>query len=180
MKHQKNYNIFDKEKIVAFIALIVIIAVIAFWIGTTAAEEPLATCWIMCDPRQGSTVSVRRKPTKDSMELGRLECGDGFRTDGETIDGWVRCYGIGENGEGWIYSGYVATEKPEMIMGQYCCVAKNRVAVRRWMGGPQIIRNGKKLWLNNCEDVTVFCMADGWACTNIGYIKAEWLEADPE
>ena len=113
-----------------------------------------------------------------STEIGRLECGDGFATDGESRDGWIRCYGVGET-SGWVYAGFVATEKPEIVMEQYCCVAKNRVAVRRWQGGPQVVRNGRKVWLNNCEDVTVFCMADGWACTSIGYIRAEWLEVDP-
>ena len=179
MKHQKNYSIFAKEKIVAFIVLIAIVAVIAFWIGTTAAEEPLATCWIMCDPRTGSSVTVRRKPEKKSMEVGWLECGDSFQTDGSTTDdGWVKCYGIGENGGGWIFCGYVATEEPEMIMQRYVCVAKKQAACRRWMGGPQY--DGRAGWLKNGENVTVFCIADGWACTSRGYIKAEWLEVDPE
>ena len=180
MKHQKYYSAFDKEKIVAFALLIAIVAAIAFWAGSTFAEEEdgLVKVYAMCDPRPGNWVSVRMKPTTSSQEIGRLECGDKFETDGDSKDGWIRCYGIGET-TGWVYSGFVSIEKPQIVMEQYCCVAKRQVAVRRWQGGPQIKRNGKKLWLRNCEDVTVFCIADGWACTSIGYIRAEWLEVDP-
>lgn len=169
-----------KRKLAIIITLcVIVILTMAIMAIKSAAEEQLATAFAMCDPREGrNKVHVRAKPTKDSAEIGYLECGDEFLTDGESRDGWIRCYGIGEM-SGWVYAGYVATEKPEMVMEQYCCVAKSRVAVRRWQGGPQIVRNGRKLWLNNCEDVTVFCIADGWACTSIGYIAAEWLEVDP-
>ena len=170
-----------KRKLGIIITLCVIVTLMtAILVIRGAAEETLATVYAMCDPREGrNRVHVRAKPTKDSDELGYLECGDDFLTDGVSRDGWIRCCNIGENCEGWVFCGYVTTEKPEMVMEQYCCVAKSRVAVRRWQGGPQIVRNGRKLWLNNCEDVTVFCIADGWACTSIGYIAAEWLEVDP-
>ena len=168
-----------KRKQVIIITLCVIAMLTTAIIAISgSAEEQLATVYAMCDPRPGNWVAVRMKPTTASTEIGRLECGDGFATDGESRDGWIRCYGVGET-SGWVYAGFVATEKPEIVMEQYCCVAKNRVAVRRWQGGPQVVRNGRKVWLNNCEDVTVFCMADGWACTSIGYIRAEWLEVDP-
>ncbi len=169
-----------KRKLAIIITLcVIVILTMAIMAIKSAAEEQLATVYAMCDPRDGNRVIVRAKPTKDSAEIGYLECGDSFLTDAEERDGWIRCCNIGEACEGWVFCGYVTTEKPEMVMEQYCCVAKNRVAVRRWQGGPQIIRNKRKLWLNNCEDVTVFCIADGWACTSIGYIQAEWLEVDP-
>ena len=176
----KNYSVFDKEKIVAFIAVIVFVAAIAFWAGSTFAEdEETATVYTMCDPRPGNWVSVRMKPTTSSQEIGRLECGDKFETDGDSRDGWIRCYGIGET-SGWVYSAFVAVEKPEIVMEQYCCVAKKQVAIRRWPGGPLVEIRGKKQYLRNCEDVTVFCIGDGWAYTSRGYIKAEWLEVDPK
>lgn len=143
-----------------------------------SAEEQLATVYAMCDPRPGNWVAVRLKPTTGSTEIGRLECGDKFETDGDSKDGWIRCYGVGET-SGWVYAGFVAIEKPELVMEQYCCVAKKQVAIRRWPGGPLVEIRGKKQYLRNCEDVTVFCIADGWACTSRGYIKAEWLEVDP-
>ena len=169
-----------KPAIIITLCVIVILTTAILTTIKGAAEGQLVTVYAMCDPREGrNRVHVRAKPTKDSAELGYLECGDSFLTDAEERNGWIRCCNIGEACEGWVFCGYVTTEKPEMVMEQYCCVAKNRVAVRRWQGGPQIVRNGRKLWLNNCEDVTVFCIADGWACTSIGYIRAEWLEVDP-
>lgn len=170
-----------QAKAIVIIALALAMTVIGVCAGSTFAEEDdaLATVYAICDPRQGNWVSVRLNPTTGSQEIGRLECGDKFSTDGEAIDGWIRCYGIGEC-SGWVFSGFTSIEKPQIVMERYCCVAKKRVAVRRWQGGPQIRKqNGKKLWLNNCEDVTVFCIADGWACTGIGYVQAEWLEVDP-
>ena len=181
MKHYEQYTTNHKERKVFAIAVVAVLVVVVVSLAVTLChgEEELATAYAMCDPREGrNKVHVRAKPTKDSAEIGYLECGDSFLTDGVSRDGWIRCYGIGET-SGWVFCGYVTTEKPEMVMEQYCCVAKSRVAVRRWQGGPQIIRNRRKLWLNNCEDVTVFCIADGWACTSIGYIQSEWLEVDP-
>ena len=161
-----------KHGIALLLALIVTVAVIWAAVGSMA-EDPPATVWAMCKP--GSQVTVRREPSKKSMETGYLECGDSFQTDGESVDGWIRCYGAGEGG--WVYSGYVVTEKPKMIMERYICCAVKQVACRKWMAGPQI--EGKP-WLKHGQNVTVFCMADGWAVTSRGYIKSEWLEADPE
>ena len=121
----------------------------------------------------GSTVTVRAEPRKKSAERGYLECGDSFQTDGESVDGWITC-GSGEGG--WVYSGYVVTEKPEKVGAAYVCVAKKRVACRKWIGGPQV--DGRAGWLNNGETCQVFLMADGWAVTSRGYIKSEWLEFD--
>ena len=172
----KKYSIFDKEKIVAFIAILLIAAAIGYAIGTTtgAAEDQLATCWAMCKP--GSRVTVRMTPSKKGVEIGWLECGDNFLTDGESRDGWIRCYGIGET-SGWVYSGYVCTQKPQKIGERYVCVAKKQVACRKWMGGPRI---DERPWLKNGQNVQVFASDGEWAITSRGYIKAEFLEVDPE
>ena len=169
---RKNYSIFDKEKIVAAILLAVIL--IGFGIGSYCfGEEPLATCYAMCKP--GSRVSVRMEPSKDSLETGFLECGDSFKTDGESIDGWIRCYGVGENG--WIYSGYVVTEPVRMVGQRYVCSANKQVACRKWMAGPQI---DERPWMKSGQHCQVFCESDGWAVTSRGYVKTEWLDCDPE
>ena len=161
-----------KRFFIILVLMIVATALIWLLIDQGISEDPLATCWVMCKP--GSRVTVRMEPNKRSMETGYLECGDSFQTDGESVDGWIRCYGAGEGG--WVYSGYVVTEKPKMIMERYICCAVKQVACRKWMAGPQI--EGKP-WLKHSQNVTVFCMADGWAVTSRGYITSEWLEADP-
>ena len=177
MKHQKNYTIFAKEKIVAaivFIALIVVVTV-ALTVTFCKGEEQLVTVYAMCKP--GSQVTVRRTPSKNAMEVGYLEVGDSFLTDGSSSNGYIRCYGIGEYGEGWAFCGYVTEYEPEPVFQTYCCVAKNRVACRRWMNGPKVERSP---WLVNGSDVQVFYIAGDWACTSRGYIKAEYLEVDPQ
>ena len=173
MKHQRHYSIFDREKIAAFFLLVIVLLLIGAIIGSYChSEEQLATCWIMCKP--GSTVTIREKPDKESAVHGRLDCGDSFQTDGEMKDGWISCC-AGEGG--WVYLGYVVTEKPQKIGERYVCVAIKQAACRRWMAGPQI---EKRPWIRNGEFCEVFCMADGWAVTSRGYIRSEWLEVSPE
>ena len=177
MKHQKNYSIFDKEKIVAavvFVTLIIVVTV-ALTVTFCKGEEALVKVYALCKP--GSQVTVRRTPSKGAQEVGFLEVGDDFLTDGTASNGYIRCYGIGEYGEGWVYCGYVTEYEPEPVFETYCCVAKTRVACRRWMNGPKVEHSP---WLVNGSDVQVFYIAGDWACTSRGYIKAEYLEVDPQ
>ena len=170
--NRNKYSIFNKEKIVAFVLIIAVVFLIGAVIGSCCrGEEPLATCWVMCKP--GSYVTIRSEPSKRGYERGYLDSGDSFKTDGESVNGWIRCYDAGEGG--WVYCGYVVTEKPQVIGERYLCNAVKQVACRKWMGGPQV--DGRP-WLRNGETCEVFLMADGWAVTSRGYIKSEWLEFD--
>ena len=167
------------RKILIVVLLAVIVAGIAYMLAANdaraAANDQLATCWVMCKP--GSQVNVRRRPDGGSKSETQLDAGERILTDGECQDGWVHVYGVGENGGGWVYSGYIVLEEPQKIGTRYVCVAKKQAACRRWIGGPQV---DGRAWIKNGENVDVFYIADGWACTSRGYIKAEWLEADPE
>ena len=174
MKSTINYIMNHTKQAIFSGILIILAAVIGLMIGHAGASDEPATCWIMCKP--GSLVNVRRTPDGRGQEVGFLEAGDPFRTDGVSKNGYIRALDIGEHGDAWIYCGYVVTEKPEKIGERYVCVAKNRVACRRWVDGPQIQGRG---WLVNGSNVDVFFIADGWACTSRGYIQAEWLEVDP-
>lgn len=62
------------------------------------------------------------------------------------------------------------------VYDTYVCVAKNRVACRKWMNGPKTATP----WLRNGSTVQVFFIAGDWAITSRGYIRSEWLEADPQ
>lgn len=175
-----NYNTSNNK--MARILLIILLAVVvvagtvylaALSANTAYASGKLIRCWVLCKP--GSQVVVRRTPSRNAMEVGQLEVGDWFETDAVSSNGYIRAYGIGEYGEGWIYSGYVATEEPVPVFETYCCVAPNRVACRRWMDGPQT----QNPWLKNGSDVQVYHIAGEWSCTARGYIKSEYLEADP-
>ena len=174
MKPLKNYTTFQREKTIFAIAIAAVILVILIATAVTFCRgESLATCYVMCKP--GSRVSVRWSPSKSAPESGYAECGDSFHTDGESYDGWIRCYDIGEGG--WIYSGYVSTQKPEKVGERYVCVANRQAACRKWMGGPQI---EEKPWIKNGQFCQVFVTDGEWAVTNRGYIKMDYLEASPE
>ena len=172
---RRDYTTSNKEKLIGLITLLAIAIVIGVAIGVTVChgEETMATCWVMCKP--GSRVSVRWSPSKSSPESGFAECGDSFLTTGESVDGWIRCEDIGEGG--WIYSGYVTTQKPEKIGERYVCVANKQAACRKWMGGPQI---DEKPWIKNGQFCQVFVTDGEWAVTNRGYIRMDYLEVSPE
>ena len=176
-----NYNTKQRKDTRLRALAMMIAAVLAltagYLIGLRAyagAEERAGTCWILCKP--GAQVNVRRTPEKDGQVVGFLEVGDDFRTTGESKNGYIRAERIGEFGEAWIYCGFVVNEKPVAVFENYVCVAKNRVACRRWCDGPKV---AKSPWLMNGSTVSVFYMADGWAVTSRGYIRSEWLEVDP-
>lgn len=158
--------------------VMILAAVVAASIVLTAligAEAEDGVCWILCKP--GAQVNVRRTPDKNGQIVGWLEVGDEIRTDGESRNGFIRVYGVGEEPEAWVYSGFVATEKPIAVYETYSCVARNRVACRRWVNGPRI--SGKTGWMYNGTTVQVFYLAGEWAVTSRGYIASEWLEVAP-
>lgn len=152
----------------------ILIGAVNLW---TAAAEP-AKCWILCDPRDGHYVHVREKADRNSLSVGRLECGDEIRIDGKTKDGFIHIVSPSfESSGGWVHCGYVSEYRPEIVCENYVCVANRQVACRRWMGGPQI--SGRLGWLHNGSSLTVLARTEEWCVTSRGYIKSEWLEADP-
>lgn len=152
-----------------YMAVLCVLAVIAV-ILLLAVPADAETRWAMCD----DYVNVRSFPGKKGSAVGYLDAGDAFDTDGKTRDGFIHVNGIGEAGDGWVFMGYTVTEEPVRVNARYVCVAKNRVACRRWIGGP------RRAWLNNGANVTVYWRTSEWSATNRGYIRSEWLEPDPE
>lgn len=165
----------QKARIVLLILIAAVVFVGAYCMATGRAEGKTITCWILC--KQDDFVNIRTEPDKGSRACGFLEVGDDFQTDGKSRNGFIRVLDRGESAEAWIYAGYVVTEKPEEINQNYVVVAKNRVAARRWVDGPQVVG---RPWLKNGSEVMVYYIAEGWALTNRGYIRAEWLEEDPK
>ena len=170
-------SMMNRKKTAVLLLLVIAAAAAGLMMGNAscrAAEGSFVTCYVLCKP--GDYVNVRRTPSTKGTPVGSLEAGDWFETDGESKNGFLRVYGIGEYGEGWIYCGYVSTEEPVEVFERYVCVAKSRVACRRWMGGPHT----QNPWLKNGSNVDVFYMTSEWAVTSRGFIRSEWLEADPE
>lgn len=150
--------------------LTALIIALALLFGAASAEIR----WVMCD----GYVNIRALPGKGSEAVGFLDSGDAFETNGRKKNGFLLAQDVGEGGDNWIFAGYVTDEEPEKIDEQYVCVAKTRVACRRWINGPQI--RGKTGWLYNGSTVRVYYRTSEWSVTSRGYIRSEWLEADPE
>lgn len=160
------------------LVLLAVLAILTGWhIGTAgvkASEAKTITCWALCKP--GSYVEVRESPSKKGRHVGYLDPCDSFETDGTSKNGYIRAY-VGDAGVGWVYCGFVSTEEPVPVFERYMCNSLSRVACRRWISGPRVANYG---WIVNGSTVEVFYRTDEWSVTSRGYIKSEYLEADPE
>ena len=159
----------ERRLFFALLCGIVVAGVVSLLLAPAMAE----TRWALCR----SYVNVRSEPNKRSTVIGFLDAGDAFETDGTVRNGYVLAQGIGES-EGWIYSGYTSDEPPVKADERYVCVARRRVACRRWADGPRI--SGKCGWMYTGSSVKVYYWTSEWAVTSRGYIASEWLERDPE
>ena len=161
--------------VVVIIELVLIVAAVIFVISVMRelgiAEEGAEERWVLCRP--GSYVNVREKPKKTGAEGGRLECGDRIRTDGKIKNGYLHIVDAGtEQGDGWIHTGYIVDDKPEIRETEMVISGKGRVACRRWVGGK------RKSWAKPGSAVKVYAIGGGWAVTNRGFIQSEYLEEE--
>lgn len=124
--------------------------------------------FILCDPR--TPVNVRASPKKGTDIVGRLDFGDWIETDGEERNGFLHVYGIGEAGEGWLYSGYVVEDQPHKVERWAYVDATGRVKSYRWIGGKRL------KWLTVGSRVKVYGRSEEWAVTNKGYVRTAYLE----
>lgn len=144
-------------------------------VGTAYAEEAETWhCWVMCRPgseRQLNEIMIRERPTKKADATGAAAAGDSMQTDYEEKGGWLHVVDLAnETGDGWIFGGYIVYEEPKTINRLAEVHAKGRVHCRKWINGPH------KGWVRSGDTVEVYMIADGWAVTNKGYIRCEYLE----
>ena len=168
-------------------ALILLAALILFFawhfggraVWAMAEEETELHCWVMCRPtigdKPGDYVNLRLWASKETTSVGFLEAGDDFHTDGKTRNGFVHVLDRGD-ADCWIHAGYVVFEEPKLVLENYVCVSRGRVAIRKWIDGPQ---NPAHPWLRNGSEVFVYMIAGDWAYTSKGFIQAQYLEAAP-
>lgn len=171
-----------KERIIYRIgitALGIFLGVAAFclqvitWAGAEDAPEETWACWVMCQP--GGEVMIRERPGRKAPAVGAAACGERMRTDWEERDGWVHLVDVNnETGEGWIFGGYIVCEEPREVNRLAEVHARGRVACRKWIGGK------RRSWIRSGDTVEVYLAADGWAVTNRGFIRAEYLEVPEE
>ena len=157
---------FGAGLIIAILMLMVLLVLIA----ATEAKAETEARWVLCRP--GDWVNARRKPSTRSESLGRLECGDRIWTDGKERHGFLHVVNLSmEESEGWVYAGYVV-DGPSDGEGtmQVTVQASGRVALQKCRDGE---RRG---WAKSGNTLTVYAFGGGWAVTNRGWIRTEYLE----
>lgn len=135
-----------------------------------AGSEPTYSSWVMCQP--DSRVCIRSGPDVSCDVVGYGYPMDELTCDRVTKSGWVHvieppC----DAADGYIYVGYLTIEKPVETVGMMRVDANGRVAVRSHMCGERI------MWVRPGVEVEVYQLAEGWAVTSVGFIRAKYLEA---
>ena len=134
-----------------------------------AANRSVTECWVFCQPN--GIVNVRSKPRKNSTEIAWVTCGTKLTTNGKIRNGYIYvCDMAAETTSGWISTKYIVFEEPKPVSAEMIIRAEGRVACRKYMDG-KIVK-----WYRDGDRVTVYWLADGWAVTERGYIRYEFLE----
>ena len=153
-----------KVRIVLLVLLLLTIAV------SSLGENELFSAWIIC--QTGDYINVRMNPSRKSQIVGYADAGDSILVDGTEKNGYLKCYGIGDMGEGWIHSGYVIYEEPERVGCTAVVVSRGKLAARKHI-------NGKvRKWLHNMDQIKVYWISSDWCVTNEGFIRTEFLEME--
>jgi hypothetical protein len=145
---------------------------IASEINRARAEGITTKAWVMCKP--GDFVYLRQWASRKATEAGFMDPCDSVEIDGKTKDGFAH---VVYPTDAWIWAGYLVFEKPKAVNEKHVVVSNSRLAARRWIDGPNV---QSKPWLKNGSTAYVYYEADGWACTSRGFLRSEWLEADPQ
>ena len=151
------------------IALIVIVILsVSAILNSIKAEEDLTEAWVICM----DYVHVRMSPSRKSEAVGYVDAGDSVLVGSKKKHGFVRCYGIGEYGEGWIHSGYLVYEKPEKVNCKAVSVSRGKLRARRHIKGKRIG------WIKHLETVKVYWWTDEWCVTDKGFVESRFLEME--
>ena len=152
------------------VAVLVLVAMLVGFALSEDWQDGLEPYYVICNPK--SWTNVRDFPNKKQPVTGRLEYGEEVWSDGQRKNGYVHVYGLNnEAGEGWVYHLYLDIWEPmDDVEGWYFNTSKSRVALRNGV-------NGKRIgWLKPDSKIYVLGMTAEWAVTDIGYLKADYLE----
>ena len=147
--------------------IIAIILILSLAISFVKAEE-LTEAWVICQ----DYVNVRVKPSRKSDSVGRLDAGDSVLVSDTKNHGFLKCYCIGEYGEGWIHSGYIVYDKPEKVNCKAYSVSRGKLRARRYIGGKRLH------WIKHMEEVRVYWISEDWCVTDKGFVESRFLEME--
>ena len=152
------------------ITIAIVFAILIMLLLILPAKGEDYDCWILCQP--DSWVNARENPTKKSMELGRLDCGDHVYTDGVTKNGFLHVWGLSfEFNEGWVHKGYVVYSEPYRPYVYDTTIQSNgRVQARKTING------ARRCWLRDGDKIRVYMVSSEWSVTNKGFVKTEYID----
>lgn len=126
-------------------------------------------CWAMCQP--DSWVNIRESPGR-SRVIGYLQLGDQVNA-GRTKNGYTHIRGsYTDSGEGWVASGYLVDDEPQIETVRAWVDAEGRVACRRSIGG------GRRKWLHGGDELVLYASSAEWSVTSEGFVKTELILAE--
>lgn len=143
------------------------------YLAAATGEEMFYNCWVICSPE--SEVMIREKPNRHSDVVCTAECGRMMWTDCHDSNGWVHLVDVSsETGEGWVSEKYVVYAEPTTVNRKMVVSGSGRVACREGIDGKI------KRWARKGTEVTVYIFAEGWAVTDKGYIRKQFLKEKNE
>ena len=120
-------------------------------------------------------VNVRPYPHTRQEPVAMLEPGTMVKSDGRRENGYLHVYGLSsEDGEGWIYEGYLVDDKPVFVNTTAKVTGPGRLAARKCVDG-KLVR-----WLSPGTVLKVWFMSNEWSVTNRGYVRTEFLRLEDE
>lgn len=152
----------------AVLILLAIIATIYILNGYVSRAEELTEAWVICQ----DYVNVRVSPSRKSDSVGYVDAGDSVLVSDTKKHGFLKCYGIGEYGEGWIHSGYIVYDKPEKVNCKAYSVSRGKLRARRYIGGKRLH------WIKHMEEVRVYWISEDWCITDKGFVESRFLEME--
>lgn len=126
--------------------------------------------YVICTP--GKEVNVRARATIHSDRTGYLCFGDEvtvIRSKDTRTGTWYLIDGVTEYGQGWVSGLYLTDDKPTADGREMVVASNGRVALRDGVDGK---RTG---WAKPGEVLQLICSSSGWAKTNRGYIRTDYL-----
>lgn len=148
------------------ILLLIVVGLLYTMVNSRGEEAPMA--WVLCQP--DSYVNIRTKPRKNASTCGQLYSGDYIFLDGISRNGFLHCINMStEEGEGWVYKGFIVYSEPYEDGHEYLIDSDGRVACRRSVDGT------RRLWLSNEDVLTVYMASDDWCLTDKGFVKTEFI-----
>lgn len=159
-----------KTRVLAVVFAAVFLLMCVLFVRAAFGEE---TVWVLCNPE--SYVNIREKPRKSGRRIGQAYCGDWFRTDGTTRNGFLHVDAPTESGEGWISTGYVVWCEPAAVAPEekWRVDSDGRVAARSTIGG------SRNRWLHDGDDIRVYYVAE-IAITQYGFVDADYVSPRTE